>query len=95
VRHPDRVARPLLVLTLATLWMCALGRRVIRSGLLRLVDDASRRRYLHRPLTLLFFPSDPPHGKCHALSRYPQVAGVLALVQEFRTVLREEDGLGS
>lgn len=43
VRDPDRVARLLLILTLALLWLLGLGQRVIRRGWRSEVDDRSRR----------------------------------------------------
>lgn len=43
VRDPERVARLLVVLTLATLWMLALGQRVIRRGWRRQLEAGSRR----------------------------------------------------
>ena len=59
VRQPERVARLILVLALATLWMLALAQRVIRRGWRPLVEARSRRtcsifqvglRYLRRCL---------------------------------------------
>lgn len=43
VRDPERVARLVLILALATLWMLALGQRVIRRGWRRQLEAASRR----------------------------------------------------
>jgi len=43
VRVPARVERLLLLLVLATVWMLALGQRVIRTGKRRLLEPASRR----------------------------------------------------
>jgi hypothetical protein len=43
VREPKRVERLLLVLVLATVWMLALGQRVVRKGWRRLLEPASRR----------------------------------------------------
>jgi len=45
VRQPERVERLLLVLALATLWMLALGQRVVRRGLRPLLEERSRRCY--------------------------------------------------
>ncbi len=59
VRAPERVARLLLVLALATLWMVALAQRVVRRGWRPLLEARSRRecsgfqlglRYLRRCL---------------------------------------------
>ena len=59
VRRPERVARLVLVLALATLWMLALAQRVVRRGWRPLVEARSRRecsvfqrglRYLRRCL---------------------------------------------
>lgn len=61
VRRPERVARLVLVLALATLWMLALAQRVVRRGWRPLVAARSRRecsvfqvglRYLRRCLAL-------------------------------------------
>lgn len=52
VHDPERVARWLVVLALATLWMLALAQRCIRSGARYLVDDRSRRRLSHFHLAL-------------------------------------------
>jgi hypothetical protein len=45
VRVPARVARLVLVLTLATVWMLALGQRVIKRGWRPLLEERSRRCY--------------------------------------------------
>ena len=47
VRDPVRVARLLLALALATLWMLAVAQRVIKRGWRRLVDDRARRTLSH------------------------------------------------
>lgn len=43
VRDPERVARLLLVLAVATLWMLALGQRVVRNGWRTWLEPRSRR----------------------------------------------------
>lgn len=45
LRQPERVARLLLVLALATLWMLGLGQRVLRRGRRRQLEDRRRRCY--------------------------------------------------
>jgi hypothetical protein len=45
VRAPERVMRLLLVLAIATLWMLALGQRVVRHGWRRQLEAPSRRCY--------------------------------------------------
>ena len=43
LRRPERVERLLLLLVLATLWMLALGQRVLKKGWRRLLEPSSRR----------------------------------------------------
>jgi hypothetical protein len=43
VRQPERVARLLLVLALATLWIVALAQRVLQRGWRPLLEERSRR----------------------------------------------------
>jgi hypothetical protein len=59
VRRPERVERLLVVLALATVWVCSLSQRVIRRGHRWLVEERSRRcysrfqlglRWIHRQL---------------------------------------------
>jgi hypothetical protein len=45
LRAPERVARLVLVLTVATIWMLALGQRVLARGWRHEVEDRSRRCY--------------------------------------------------
>lgn len=45
VRAPERVSRLLLVMTLALLWMVALGNRVIRNGWRTSIEPGTRRCY--------------------------------------------------
>lgn len=45
IRAPERVARLLLVLALATLWMLAVGQRVVRRGWRPQLEAASRRTF--------------------------------------------------
>lgn len=52
VRRPERVARLVLVLAVATLWALALGQRVVRRGQRRGLEDRSRRCYSHFQLGL-------------------------------------------
>lgn len=60
VRRPERVERLLVVLALATLWVCGTSQRVLRRGQRWLLEDRSRRsysrfqlglRWIHRQLT--------------------------------------------
>jgi len=59
IRHPERVERLLVVLALATLWVCSMSQRVVRRGWRWLIEERSRRcysrfqlglRWLHRLL---------------------------------------------
>jgi hypothetical protein len=52
VRVPARVERLVLVLALATLWMLAVGQRVLRRGLRPRLEDRCRRCYSHFQLGL-------------------------------------------
>jgi hypothetical protein len=52
VRRPERVARLVLVLAVATLWAVALGQRVVRDGQRRWLEDRRRRCYSHFQLGL-------------------------------------------
>ena len=54
VQHPAHVQRLLLILALATLWMLALGQRVVRHGWRRTVDSRRRRTYSYFQLGLRY-----------------------------------------
>jgi hypothetical protein len=45
VRRPERVERLLLLLAVATLWVCCTSQRVLRRGRRRLLEERSRRCY--------------------------------------------------
>jgi hypothetical protein len=55
VRRPERVERLLLILALATLWMCVLAQRVIRRGLRVVLEPVRARWYSAFQLGLRYF----------------------------------------
>lgn len=81
VREPERVERLLLVMALATLWMAALGQRVVRSGWRSLVEERSRRCYSYIQLGRRWVNrliANEEHVPC-ILRLYPQTAAPLKL----------------
>jgi hypothetical protein len=64
VRRPERVERLLVLLALATLWVCCTSQRVIRRGQRRLLEERSRRCYSRFQLGLRWihrqFATDGP-----------------------------------
>lgn len=64
VQAPDRVARLLLVMALATLWMLALGQRVVRRGWRHALEPRSRRCYSRFQLGRRWVL------RCHALEHH-------------------------
>ncbi len=63
VREPQRVAALLVVLTIATLWMLALGQRVVRYGHRRHLEPGSRRWYSRFQLGLRWLERLVTEGK--------------------------------
>jgi Transposase DDE domain len=61
LQQPDHVQRLLLILALATLWMLALGQRVVRRGWRRLVDSRRRRTYSSFQLGLRYWTCQRLH----------------------------------
>jgi DDE family transposase len=64
VRRPERVERLLVLLALATLWVCCMSQRVVRRGWRRLLEERSRRCYSRFQLGLRWihrqFANDGP-----------------------------------
>jgi hypothetical protein len=74
VRRPERVERLLLVLALATLWVCSLSQRVLRHGRRWLLEERSRRCYSRFQLGLRWIHRQLANGQ--------PVACILALWRE-------------
>jgi hypothetical protein len=63
VQQPEHVQRLLLLLTLATLWMLAVGQRVVRYGWRRQVDSRRRRTYSYFQLGLRYWTRQRHHRR--------------------------------
>jgi DDE family transposase len=63
IQQPEHVQRLLLLLALATVWMLALGQRVVRYGWRRLLDARRRRTYSVFQLGLRFWTFHQHHRR--------------------------------